>query len=297
VWTEYIPTPKQAEYMAVPRMTALAEVLWTPAALRDWDDFRKRINTQFKRFDAMGINYSKGSWRVEIQPEMSADGRQFAIALETEQPGFPVYYTLDGIEPDTTSALYSGPFLLKESATVKAGIFKHGKLQEQLAEKSFLFHKALGKPATLTSPPNKRYKGKGALTLVDGMTGSTKYNDGYWLGFKGDDLELLIDLEENMPVKLVKIYFYQRQASWIFLPVKVTIELLDEQQQTLASKTMLPQAKADAEGVIIENFKAEFAEAQGQFIRIHGFNRGLCPAWHRGAGQPCWIFADEVIVD
>jgi hexosaminidase len=42
VWTEYIPTPGHAEYMAVPRMIALAEVNWTPKNQRNWTDFRKQ---------------------------------------------------------------------------------------------------------------------------------------------------------------------------------------------------------------------------------------------------------------
>jgi hexosaminidase len=49
LWTEYIPTPSHAEYMALPRMTALAEVLWSPSGSRDWDDFRARLQTQFAR--------------------------------------------------------------------------------------------------------------------------------------------------------------------------------------------------------------------------------------------------------
>jgi hexosaminidase len=57
VWTEYIPTEKQVEYMALPRMSALAEVVWTPKALRDYEKFSHRMERQYKRFDAMKLNY------------------------------------------------------------------------------------------------------------------------------------------------------------------------------------------------------------------------------------------------
>jgi hexosaminidase len=60
VWTEFIPVPEHAEYMALPRMTALAEVLWSPRGRIDWDDFKRRLNTQFERFDMMGVNYYEG---------------------------------------------------------------------------------------------------------------------------------------------------------------------------------------------------------------------------------------------
>jgi len=43
VWTEYILDPKHVEYMALPRMCALAEVVWTPAEEKDYDGFFERL--------------------------------------------------------------------------------------------------------------------------------------------------------------------------------------------------------------------------------------------------------------
>jgi hexosaminidase len=57
VWTEYIPDPKHAEYMAFPRECALAEVLWTPPARRDFADFRARMAEHLKRLDALDVAY------------------------------------------------------------------------------------------------------------------------------------------------------------------------------------------------------------------------------------------------
>ena len=59
LWTEYIKTPEYAEYMSIPRMSALAEVVWSPKDARDWEDFQKRLAQFFQRLDAMGINYRK----------------------------------------------------------------------------------------------------------------------------------------------------------------------------------------------------------------------------------------------
>jgi len=68
LWTEYISTPSHAEYMALPRMTALAEVLWSPRNLLDWDYFLLRLQNQFSRFDRMNVNYSAGSGKVDLIP-------------------------------------------------------------------------------------------------------------------------------------------------------------------------------------------------------------------------------------
>jgi hexosaminidase len=59
LWAEYIPTPEHAEYMLFPRLEAMAEVLWTLPANKNYDDFQKRLVRQFERYDNSGINYSK----------------------------------------------------------------------------------------------------------------------------------------------------------------------------------------------------------------------------------------------
>jgi len=53
--------------MAVPRMTALAEVLWSQKTQRNWDDFLARLHTQYKRFDKMRVNYCPASFTPEIK--------------------------------------------------------------------------------------------------------------------------------------------------------------------------------------------------------------------------------------
>jgi hexosaminidase len=61
LWTEYVPNLKHAEYMAFPRLCALAEVTWSPKATRNWTDFTRCLQTQFQRFDQFGVNYRKGA--------------------------------------------------------------------------------------------------------------------------------------------------------------------------------------------------------------------------------------------
>ncbi len=65
VWTEYMKNENQVEYMILPRMTALSEVLWSSQELREWKDFNKRLNYFTKRYDALGLNYAMHS--IEIK--------------------------------------------------------------------------------------------------------------------------------------------------------------------------------------------------------------------------------------
>lgn len=59
VWTEYMTNTQKVEYQIFPRMSALSEVLWTPKEKKSWSNFEKRLINQFKRYDWLGINYSK----------------------------------------------------------------------------------------------------------------------------------------------------------------------------------------------------------------------------------------------
>ncbi len=57
VWTERIPTWAHLQYMVFPRLCAMAEVLWSPAETRDFDDFVRRLRRQEQRLDALGIRH------------------------------------------------------------------------------------------------------------------------------------------------------------------------------------------------------------------------------------------------
>jgi hexosaminidase len=59
LWTEYIRDPKELEYMAFPRMSAMAEALWTGQKRRDFGDFMQRLGPHLQRLDAMDVKYRK----------------------------------------------------------------------------------------------------------------------------------------------------------------------------------------------------------------------------------------------
>jgi len=55
VWTEYMDTPEQVEYMILPRMAALSEVNW--ASEKNWELFQKKIEKHFIIYEHFGYNY------------------------------------------------------------------------------------------------------------------------------------------------------------------------------------------------------------------------------------------------
>ena len=59
VWTEYIVNEKQVEYMAVPRMCALAEAVWTQPENKNFTNFIERLKQHQPLLDKLQINYAK----------------------------------------------------------------------------------------------------------------------------------------------------------------------------------------------------------------------------------------------
>jgi hexosaminidase len=59
LWSENIQTPDQVEHHTLPRLCALSEVAWTSPERKDWNDFSKRMDNNYRYLDRMGVKYYK----------------------------------------------------------------------------------------------------------------------------------------------------------------------------------------------------------------------------------------------
>ncbi len=50
-------TAKQVEYMAFPRLTALAEVVWTPPERKSYSEYLNRLAYHLTRLQALDVNF------------------------------------------------------------------------------------------------------------------------------------------------------------------------------------------------------------------------------------------------
>ena len=57
LWSETIASMRDVEFLAMPRLAAIAEIGWSPQAARSWDGFRARLGGQAPRWTALGINF------------------------------------------------------------------------------------------------------------------------------------------------------------------------------------------------------------------------------------------------
>ncbi len=125
VWTEYMKTTDYVEYMVVPRLLALAEVVWSTTEMRYWDWFAARLQSHFRRLDDLDINYRIPHVRGLEQDRITLDN-QVTVSLSTLIPGAEIRYTIDGTDPTPASPPYTEPLRLpvdEEGVVVTARAF------------------------------------------------------------------------------------------------------------------------------------------------------------------------------
>ncbi|WP_082886441.1 beta-N-acetylhexosaminidase [Flavisolibacter tropicus] len=127
IWTEYIPTTQQVEYMLMPRLAALSEVAWTQPSQKSWDGFKQRMETQYQRYSALGVNYAKSAYDVRPTVLLETAASKATVTFATDSYTSQIYYTLDGSEPTMNAKKYTKPFEVRKSVTIKAASFNEGK--------------------------------------------------------------------------------------------------------------------------------------------------------------------------
>ncbi|HRI05323.1 MAG TPA: family 20 glycosylhydrolase, partial [Pyrinomonadaceae bacterium] len=105
VWTEFIKTPSEAEYMVFPRALALAEVLWSKKTNRDYKDFYRRLENELPRLDRGNVNFRIPE-PYGFRDQNVALTEDAIVDLRSPIPNGEIYYTLDGTNPHAGSSIY-----------------------------------------------------------------------------------------------------------------------------------------------------------------------------------------------
>lgn len=120
LWSEYVPTENRADYMIMPRMTALAEVLWTHK--RDYPSYQQRLLAQYPRLDAMKVHYRLPDLGGFLSSNVFTDETKLDIQIPLR--GLTVHYTIDGTLPDMLSPALTQPLVIKTSQHIRLAAFK-----------------------------------------------------------------------------------------------------------------------------------------------------------------------------
>jgi hexosaminidase len=139
LWSERLWNVRHAQYMLWPRGAATAEALWSQPQSKNWNDFVRRVETQFQRFDAAEIKYSRSMYDPIFIPHKSGE-KNITIELGKQIDDLTIYYTFDESFPDNFYDAYKEPLTIPAGASSISVVSYRGKqpvgkiIKIQLAE-------------------------------------------------------------------------------------------------------------------------------------------------------------------
>ena len=217
------------------------------------------------------------------------------VSLGSNTSGADIYFTLDGSEPTMESEKFSTPFVLNESAELKAFVHKEG--LPKSGTLTAQFHKIpVGRTISLNTTYANQYSGGGNLCLIDFIRGPLNFRTGAWQGYEGVDIDAVIDLGSIKLINKLETGFLQDVGAWIFMPTEVQYYVSNDGKDFQHIGTIENDVSHRMLGVNIKNFTLNFS-TKARYVKVVAKNQGICPNWHVGDGNPAWIFADEIVVE
>ncbi|MCG8309753.1 MAG: DUF4838 domain-containing protein [Cytophagales bacterium] len=155
---------------------------------------------------------------------------------------------------------------------------------------------AVGSNVKLLQAP-KKYAGEDPQTLTDGAFGGANFYAN-WLGFEGNDLECIIELNNESEINHISSDYLQVVNHIVFFPTDVTYYYsIDGISYSLLGKTNNKRPLSKKSKINdIQSFALDFSPVTARYVKVVANSMKTAPDWHHGAGLPCWIFVDEVII-
>ena len=289
VWTEYMQTEKQVEYMAFPRAVALSEVLWSSPEYKNYQDFIHRLEQYQKRLDQLEVNYANHIYSVE--GELTYVNDHLTYELNTTSSSYPIYYSTDKSFP---SKLYSDPIKVDSSMHIKAVVLnsKNTALGAVFQQKINL-HEGVGATIAIDKEPHPAYNAGGKGALINGISGNNKrYGDKEWLGFSGEDIIVTIEFDRPKNIKTISTRFYNGNGQWIYAPNEIGFSFYLEDGKTVNDISILEEKNN-----LLVNYSYELKSIPVKKLDIIIKNYGTIPEGKQGAGHKAWTFIDEIIIE
>ncbi len=297
VWTEYMGDWKQVQYMVFPRICAMAEVVWTERENKEWDFFQSRLIKHLGLLNREEIIYSRSLFelRAAITPDFGGNG----VWLSLESPtGSPIYFQHYKNHKPSLKAAYISPIHITKDTIIEAVCLglREGDIIElgPTLRKEFQIHKAAGKHVTLRKAPSSSYNTGGSFALVDGIDAGryAPWLGSEWLGWSGDTLDATIDFGHDTLIRGLFLSPLQDEGSWIHYPTSVKLFTSND------GITFTEVRYGPALVYCGENFQKNYPiiPVTARYLKVIACPLSQIPEGKPGAGNPAWLFIDEIIV-
>lgn len=219
-----------------------------------------------------------------------------SIKLDSKLKGTKVFYTLDGTEPDSTSLEYKTPVLIDSTTNIAIKAYKDGWLPSDTKKEVFIKVTHKVKDYTIVHKPEKQYFGP--KKLFDFKLGSENFKDEKWNGYLGNDLNTILNLGEEKEVNTITVNCLGRSRDWILFPKNIQVYASSDKTSGFKLVGNLPIVENEqTESTVIKKFNVKMPKhTKAQYFKVIAKNPKVLPEWHEGAGNPPWIFIDEIIV-
>lgn len=293
IWTEYITTNKGVEYAAMPRMAALAEVLWTPLENKNLTRFLKDIQVHFNYLDLYKTNYSTSIYNINYDIKKDSASNQYYLKLNNVLIENNAQMPNDSIVllNENNQALgYKAPILLNKSFKGQTQFKRDKSLKGKATPIEFNYHKAVGKEITFKEAPSKYYN-QGNIT--DGQRAHFPRINNKWLAWSGLNMEASIDLKDTAVLESLSIGFLKNESDWIYLPSQVEIYIsLDN-----IHFVKLDKKPTTTENNGRNNYHYKLNKIGVKYLKIVA---NCAPKIEQGkpaAGENAWLFVDEIEIE
>ncbi|MFN8060260.1 MAG: glycoside hydrolase family 2 TIM barrel-domain containing protein [Vicinamibacterales bacterium] len=139
------------------------------------------------------------------------------------------------------------------------------------------------------------YSRGGDAALVDGVRGSIDWRGGDWQGYEGDDLDATIDLGRPTSIAEVRVGFLQNTGSKVFFPSTVQVSTSNDGTTFDALAPIGHDVPLDRPAAERRTFRTPVGR-EARYVRVRAVNVRRCPPAHARAGEPAWLFVDEIVV-
>lgn len=291
LWAEQIPTESHSQYMIFPRLAALAETVWSPKELRDWDNFSERITSMFNRYEYLGINYAKSAYLVTADTQINLEEKVVEVLLKNEFPKSDIRFSIDGAELNSTSIKYTEPIKISGTTNLKASLFENDEPVGREFNKTIKFHEGVGKKVSFKEIYSERYQGAGEFNMVNTLRGTKNFHDGQWQAWLGKDMEAVVDLGKETSISHVSVGSMENQGPGIYYPTKIEV-YISEDGKNYKIVGSVERAYAKNAGSELKDFKIKFSEQKARYVKVIATNLKRTPS-----GGGVWLFVDEILID